>query len=35
MKSLTAENTALAMEYLLIGALIGAVIMIIYWPEVV
>lgn len=35
MPSLSAEDIALALEYLALGGLIGAVIMIIYWPGVV
>ena len=35
MPSLSAENAALALEYLALSVLVGAVIMIVYWPEVV
>lgn len=35
MPSLSAENTALALEYLGLGGLIGAVIIIVYWPGVI
>ena len=35
MPSLSVENAALALEYLALGVLVSAVIMIVYWPEVV